>query len=324
MGDAGFWRLNRVHPALSVILFTSLSGMGYGAAVWLALFHLAPAASWMTRGNALAVLAIAMLLIAGGLMASLFHLGHPERAWRAFSQWRSSWLSREGVLATATFAPLGLAGLLMLGLWPAPMALRLALLLAAAGALATVYASAMIYASLAAVPAWSNLWVRMGFPLYAVGSGGVLFLALAGVPSAGGAAGLTLALAAALFVKLASWRHNDRLRGRYRRESALGLAGLGRAHVFERPHAQANYLEREMAFTPDPLVKAALRWTTLACGFVLPALLIWLRVALTGLAGYGVGTMAAILCLAGMLAERWLFFAEAEHVMRLYYDRQAV
>ena len=42
---------------------------------------------------------IAYALASGGLIASTFHLGHPERAIKAFTQWRSSWLSREAWLA---------------------------------------------------------------------------------------------------------------------------------------------------------------------------------------------------------------------------------
>jgi DMSO reductase anchor subunit len=99
-----------VHPALSVILFTVASGTGYGLAFWLGLgaaLGLVAADRWF----GLVALGLALALISFGLLASTFHLGHPERAWRAFSQWRSSWLSREGVLAVATYVPLGLFAL---------------------------------------------------------------------------------------------------------------------------------------------------------------------------------------------------------------------
>lgn len=327
MGDAGFQGLEGlgvVHPALSVIIFTSFSGMGYGAVVWLAAFHLMPAVAWMPRLYALVLLVLAGLLIAAGLSASVFHLGHPERAWRAFSQWRSSWLSREGVVSTATFLPISAAFLLMLNIVSAPMALRLALVLAAVGAAATVYTTAMIYASLKAVPAWANIWVKLGFPVYALSSGGVLLLAVHPAPAAAALTTASLLLVLGLGVKLASWRHNDHMPRRFSRESALGLIGMGQAHQFDRPHAQANYLEREMAFTPDPLTRAALRWAALLGGFVLPLALIWLRAALPGMVGHGVGVAAALICLGGMGAERWLFFGEAQHVMRLYYDRRKV
>jgi len=89
-------------PAYSVILFTSSSGAGYGLIAWLALarlsgmWHLDPVAAVITC-------LVALALITTGLLSSTFHLGHPERAWRAMSQWRTSWLSREGVLAILTY-----------------------------------------------------------------------------------------------------------------------------------------------------------------------------------------------------------------------------
>src|SRR5260221_648142 len=93
-----------MHPALSVILFTTASGAGYGLLILLAVFAalgLLPA----HPGFGLAAFVVALGLISFGLAASTFHLGHPERAWRAFSQWRSSWLSREGVASVATYLP---------------------------------------------------------------------------------------------------------------------------------------------------------------------------------------------------------------------------
>ena len=96
-----------MHPAYSVILFTTASGAGYGLLVWLALggmLGLVPAERWL----GIVGFGLAFALITAGLLSSTAHLGRPERAWRAFSQWRSSWLSREGVMAVATYVPAGL------------------------------------------------------------------------------------------------------------------------------------------------------------------------------------------------------------------------
>ena len=90
-----------MHPALSIILFTTLSGLGYGLAFVLGLGVLDPHAISTRLAHPLA-----LALIAGGLLSSTLHLGNPQRAWRALSQWRTSWLSREGVLAIVTFVPL--------------------------------------------------------------------------------------------------------------------------------------------------------------------------------------------------------------------------
>ena len=91
-----------MNPAYSVILFTTASGAGYGL---LALTAMAGASHGRasTVGFAITLLVVALALITTGLLSSTLHLGRPERAWRAFSQWRTSWLSREGVLAVATY-----------------------------------------------------------------------------------------------------------------------------------------------------------------------------------------------------------------------------
>ena len=99
-----------MHPSLSVIFFTTSSGAGYGVLALLGVLiglGLLPA----ERSFANAALALALGFVSAGLVSSAFHLGRPERAWRAFSQWRSSWLSREGVAASLTYVPAGLFAL---------------------------------------------------------------------------------------------------------------------------------------------------------------------------------------------------------------------
>ena len=83
-----------MHPAASVIIFTSLSGLGFGLLVFLGLGIIIP-----TGFMAFIIFTLAYVLAVGGLMASTFHLGRPERALKAFTQWKSSWLSREAWLA---------------------------------------------------------------------------------------------------------------------------------------------------------------------------------------------------------------------------------
>src|SRR6188472_40678 len=99
-----------MHPAYSVILFTTASGAGYGLLALLGLVGLnhGPASSFAFGATCMV---IALGLIALGLLSSTFHLGRPERAWRAFSQWRSSWLSREGVFSVFTFLPTAIFGI---------------------------------------------------------------------------------------------------------------------------------------------------------------------------------------------------------------------
>src|SRR2546423_11865299 len=146
-----------MHPALSVIVFTTVSGAGYGLLAWLGVWAIA---GWLPASRGLAAVSLALSLgaITAGLLSSTLHLGHPERAWRAFSQWRSSWLSREGVSAVVTFVP----ALLFAALWLTGRtgALWSVLgFLSAAGSIATVVCTAMIYRSLKPIRQWYNPWV---------------------------------------------------------------------------------------------------------------------------------------------------------------------
>src|SRR5690606_28787285 len=170
--------LNPMHPALSVIFFTTLSGAGYGLLAWsgltIALLALRGGLSPALEGVQLAGLGLGLLLATAGLLCSLAHLGRPSRAWRAFSQWRTSWLSREGVLAVAT--PLPVLAAMALLLWMEPGATRAAWLaclglLAAALSLATVACTAMIYASLKPITAWRHPLVLPVYLLFALLTG---------------------------------------------------------------------------------------------------------------------------------------------------------
>src|SRR5215470_11341547 len=136
-----------MHPALSVIVFTTVSGAGYGLLAWVGVWAVA---GWLPadRGLAAASLALALAFITAGLLSSTLHLGHPERAWRAFSQWRSSWLSREGVASVATYAPAMLFALGWLGLGNTGGIWAFFGALAAVGATVTVVCTAFIYQSL--------------------------------------------------------------------------------------------------------------------------------------------------------------------------------
>src|ERR1700757_3035641 len=165
-----------MHPALSVIVFTTLSGAGYGLLAWLGI---AAMVGWLPadRGFGAVSLALSLGAITIGLMSSSLHLGHPERSWRAFSQWRSSWLSREGVSSMATYAPalLFALGWLVIGSTSGIWALFGAL--SAAGAVVTVVCTAFIYQSLKPIQRWSNGWVLPNYLALSAMTGGLWFIA---------------------------------------------------------------------------------------------------------------------------------------------------
>lgn len=291
-----------MHPAPSIIVFTTLSGLGFGLMTWLGL-GAAKGEGWV----AFAFCALAMGLSGIGLLASLWHLGQPQRFLKAFTQWRSSWLSREAVLAMATFAAFGLYAALWVFLGLRPLALGLP---AAALALATVLATAMIYTQMKSVPRWRSPTTPAVFLLAALAGGALL----AGVTVAAG-----WLLAGLGIVQIADWIVGDRrfAQAGSTMATATGLGALGRLRLLEPPHTGPNYLTREMVHVIGRRHAAKLRLIGFALAVLLPMALAGFRDA-----GHVAAGLAVLSHLVGMVVLRWLFFAQAEHVVGLYYGRR--
>ncbi len=290
-----------MHPAPSLILFTVLSGAGFGLLIWLGIGLRAP-----TGLAAFLLFGMGYALAGAGLLASAFHLGHPERALLAFTQWRSSWLSREAVLATATLATMAPhAASSVFAAVPMPVFGWLG----AALALATVFATAMIYTQIRAVPRWHH-WSTPPVFVFASLAAGALLVGRTGL-----AFGLLLALAIAM---IAHWVAGDRqfARAGSAMGSATGLGALGQVRLLEPPHSGQNYLLREMVHVIGRKHAYKLRLIALGLGALLPALVLLLPASYVG---FG---LALLSHLTGLLAQRWLFFAEAEHVVGLYYGKR--
>lgn len=325
-----------MHPAFSVIFFTTASGAGFGLLAWLGMLSVSGALP--PRMTTLVALVLGAGLAAAGLLSSLAHLGQPQRAWMAFSQWRSSWLSREGVFATLCFLPaLWLAWLaftgparVVVGVDAAYLGLASTLSVRVAGgllallALASVVCTAMIYASLKPIPAWRHplvLPVYLGFALF---SGGLLLATVVGL--VGGAlsnmAGFGVAAGALLLwlLKARAWASIDAGLLPVSRNEALGLPHARPVQVFERPHTEANYLLKEMGYVLARKHARRLRRVAVVLFALLPALLalpLWLLPHFD--AAGPLLAIASLSALAGALVERWLFFAEARHLVTLYY-----
>jgi DMSO reductase anchor subunit len=312
-----------MHPAYSVILFTTASGAGYGLLVWLALFGalgLVPAERWL----GLVAFALALGLVTVGLLASTFHLGHPERAWRAFSQWRTSWLSREGVAAVATYVPAGLLALAWVVLEDAGGLAMVLALLTVAGAVVTVYCTGMIYASLRTIRQWHQPLVPIVYIALALATGAVLLtflLHLFGVAGSWAALLAAALLLAGAVLKLAYWHRIDEAPARYTVGAATGLGALGQVRVLEPAHTRPNFVMREMGYAVGRKHAKALRLLALAFGFAVPFVAV--LVTLLPGAGAGGGLVAVLSAALGVAIERWLFFAEAQHVVTVYYGASA-
>jgi sulfite dehydrogenase (quinone) subunit SoeC len=310
-----------MNPAPSIVLFTTASGAGYGMLFWLGLLRplgLLPA----SPAFGLIALGLALFLVTVGLLSSTVHLGRPERAWRAFSQWRSSWLSREGVAAVATYVPAVVFGLSLLAGWPAPASVSG--LLMAAGAVATVYCTGMIYASLKPVRQWRHRLVVPGYLMLASFSGATVVAMTAAYWGQATAPATLAALGAvaSFLMKRAYWRDIDAPAAADSPtiESATGLGRIGRTRPLDPPHTETNYLLREMGYRIARKHAAKLRRVALLAGFAAPLVLSLLALAAGGVAlPVLLLSAATALALLGLLAERWLMFAEATHTVTLYY-----
>jgi sulfite dehydrogenase (quinone) subunit SoeC len=313
-----------VHPAPSIIAFTTASGAGYGLLFLLGLaapLGLIPA----TRGFGAVALGLALGLVTLGLFASLLHLGHPERAWRAVSQWRSSWLSREGAMALLTYPPAlaFAAGWVLLetaGGW-----LGLCGVLAALGAALTVYCTGMIYGSLKPIREWHQPLVPPVYLAFALMTGALLLhllLAAFGMPRAWAGGLALLGTALAFYLKWRYWTALARTGPGPSQESATGLGALGEVRTLDPPHTQTNYLLSEMGFKVARRHAAKLRLYAWLLGLVGAAVPTILALLANGIPGSLLALLAALCGIAGAVIERWLFFAEATHTVTLYYGRR--
>jgi DMSO reductase anchor subunit len=310
-------------PNASVLLLTTLTGFGYGLLAWLGAdvaLRLLPAARLRTLVAAGVI--ISLIFVSIGLVASGFHLGRKERAWRAFSQWRSSWLSREAVASVLTY-PVAIAfGVIASrhahGIWARVLGVA-----ALAASLGTVYCTAMIYASLRPIRQWHNIHTAPDYLIYAAFSGALLLAALhaalLGTPGAFASTAACVTAALALLAKGVYWRHIDSQKPLATLAAAIGLPKGVAARPLDAPHFAENFVLREMGFAVARRHTARLRALVIAVGFVSPLVFS----VLAGLALAPIATtMLALVCAAlGMLMERWLFFAEATHVSALYYGR---
>ena len=346
-----------MRPTFSIIAFTLLSGTGYG--LWF-LLGLGLAIEWPVCVPMQSVIApdvplrfceyppligyallAGFLMVTAGLLSSLGHLGQPRRAWRAFSQWRSSWLSREGVASIVTYVPAALLILIGLVLLFRPMdetlgelapaaARGLGATLALMSAL-TVYCTANIYSSLKPIRAWHNRYVVAIYLLLGLYGGAICLWLLATFPETFFGAATSEREMPFLFAAIASmavlgfllkilyWRDIDRTPP-VNAGIATGLDALGTVRSFEQPHTEENYLTREMGFVLARKHATRLRAIGLIAGFAIPGLLAVLALALPASRPFA-AWIAFISGMGGLFVERWLFFAQARHAVMGYYAR---
>ena len=308
-----------MHPAFSVLVFTVMSGAGYGLITLMIIGHLSGVAALQQRDLLLAGGGIALLLVTVGLLSSTLHLANPKNAWRAFSRFKTSWLSREAVFAVL-FYPFALLYLGSIWAWGSDVKGVVVLLGAGTAALAmiTLFCTSMIYASLKTIRQWNSSLTPVNYLALGLMSGSLILLAVQSVYT-GAPEGLLWSVALVLIV-VAGCAKSIYLFwiGKPAGSTIQTATGFTQASVrlLDQGHTANSFLNDEFGYQVAADRLFVLRVLMCSGAFIVPfILLLWLPV---------LGWLAALCALAGLLLERWLFFAEARHVVRLFHGEQRV
>jgi sulfite dehydrogenase (quinone) subunit SoeC len=307
-----------MHPAFSILIFTTLIGIAQGAVVVFALASLFGIA--MPNGLLNHGLFICAILLLAGLAASFLHLGHKMRAWRAIMMWRTSWMSRE-VIVLPVF--IGIVGLWWLstqlrwqvaGTWILP-------LLALLGAAVLWYCTAMIYACLRFIEEWANPYTVPNFVLIGLSSGLICACALASVMRATVLKELLAPLAiilslVALTVRWMSVQRNAAIRHKSNLQSATGIPG-NKLLQKSMGMSAGSFNTREFFHGASDMAVKNVKWIFVWVGFVIPIALCIIGVLTQTTLPW---LLAAGIQVPGLIAERWFFFAQAKHPQNLYYQ----
>lgn len=310
-----------MHPALSILFFTTLAGAGQGLVVCVALLTLAGVP--MGAGYVSTALGVAEVLLIGGLVASFFHLGYKMRAWRAVLMWRTSWMSREVIVMPLFIA---LVALWWFVAWQRPDERHTALAwLALGGALLLWYCTAMIYACLRFIQEWAHRLTIWNFVLIGAASGGtwacVLATTQAQMPVIDWLAPwVFLFTFLAWAARWATLVRNAGLRPRSTVQTATGIQNA-RVRQISMGFTAGSFNTREFFHGASDWAVRRIKWIAMTGLFVLP---LALQLLLSTHALPGVVWWIVLLAQSvGLLAERWLFFAQANHPQNIYYQTVA-
>ncbi|UOG92664.1 MAG: dimethyl sulfoxide reductase anchor subunit [Candidatus Thiothrix sulfatifontis] len=323
-----------MHPAFSVIFLTTLIGTGQG--LFLALYTGQVYNTFGVVGDAMPPLAlyvvgtiVVTVLMALGLFASFFHLGRPERAWRAATMWRTSWLAREVIVLPAfagaafIWGALHYVGFDPIMLTAGAVPIKLTLIVGfAAGLLAFLLyvCTGMIYAAVKFIQEWATPFTIVNYTLLGLASGFSLAAAL------GAYFGSSLVDAyifwAVLFTlvgfvsRMFALRRNGRLKHKSTVCTAIGVRHPKITQISQGAMG-GSFNTREFFHHQSPQFLQTVKLFFLIVAFIVPVTLMVIgwsnQLALVLLA-------SALIQYVGLLAERWFFFAQANHPQNLYYQ----
>ncbi|VAW96716.1 Anaerobic dimethyl sulfoxide reductase chain C, anchor subunit [hydrothermal vent metagenome] len=323
-----------MHPAFSVIFLTTLIGVGQG--LFLALItgqsysavELLPSqdsTSFYGIGGALA-----LIFLVAGLIASIFHLGRPERAWRSATRWRSSWLSREVIilplvmLLVFVYAVMHLFSLDTVLFTSAKGAsLNVTLIIGALGAVATFLlflCTGMIYASIKFLQEWASSLTVINYLLLGTASGFLLATAFAAVTAPGLMSfyGIwtTIILTSAFITRMASLLRNSRIKYKSSIQTAIGIR---HEKIQQKSMGMMGGAmnTRDFFHHKTTTIMNSVRWIFIVLTFLVPIILLW-----KGMNDASVNILisAFVVQYIGLIFERWYFFAQASHPQNLYYQ----
>lgn len=323
-----------MHPAFSVIFLTTLIGVGQG--MFLALFtgQSYAAAQFLPAQDSTGFFGIgsliALVFLVAGLVSSIFHLGHPERAWRAATQWRTSWLSREVIALPLVMFFVFVYGLMHFMDWDmvifsttTGVEFKLSLVVGAIGSLAvfTLFlCTAMIYAAIKFLQEWSNPLTIINYLLLGTASGFTLATAFSmhTAPDLVEFYGVwAIIITAMAFVsRSASLIRNARIKFKSTVQSAIGVR---HNQIVQKAQGAmgGSYNTREYFHGKTAFFLKSIKWLFMILVFPLPIILLS--------AGIGNGSAevliaAFVIQYVGLIAERWFFFAQANHPQNIYYQ----
>lgn len=307
-----------MHPAFSVIFFTVTSGLGYGLIILLILAQLTGFAGEIEKQQILTAGITAIVLITLGLLSSTLHLANRKNAWRAFNRFRTSWLSKEGVFSVL-FYPFAL-GYLAAVWWGDSQAWwvtglgSIALILAAL----TIFSTGMIYACLKTIRQWHTALTPTSYIWLGLMLGALALTAILGSESRL-LVGLTLAII--VIAAIVKWIYFMWI-GTPKGSSINTATGFTRAvvRILDPGHTAGTFLTHEFGYEPSAGNALLLRSFMFLLAFIVPGIL--LIVILNNPQMINLSYVALVIAYVGVLVERWLFFAEARHVVNLYHGRQ--
>jgi DMSO reductase anchor subunit len=309
-----------MRPQFSIIFFTTLAGMAQGLLFFIALLNIeAPVLS--APFLLMLALPVSFILLTLGLVASFFHLGHPERAWRAAMMWRTSWLSREVIALPAVMLMTAMtfffvaSGMVPAWIWAILLISILALWIC----------TAKIYQCIRFIQEWSHPSTLSNFILLGLTSGGLLLeflLMLWNDPDTPFGVGLIsglnfILLFIALNLKLWIWRRNQQLKPKSNLASATGIKGSNIRQT-SMGFMGGSFNTREFFHHQTDRVISNIRKIILLMTYIGPMILLAFSMNAPNIAQIAI---ALLMHYIGLLAERWMFFAEANHPQNLYYQR---